>query len=622
MRKNLINCLPIIAQSLGEKFGLDIVMGAQGAATNGKTIFLPALPDDDEKALVLTRGYIDHEAAHVRITDFSVWPSGIEKPFTNIFEDIRIEQDTINRYPGSRQNLYDLVEAVIDQGGFAMPEGEPHPFSIVHNFLLSRLRSKVLGQTALSANSDAWEAHIDKVFPFAFKKTLEDIMSRAAQQQSTADAVSLAKEVLKAMEDHQVEEEKKAEDNPNEEPSDENDSDDEYGEDENAEADSSQSSEQGTSSVGTPGDDGESDESGDEPDADEDADDSVSDNSSADIDGEEEEGQDDTGDAQSSTGGETDSDSPEDSSSAGGENDGDESDQSRDYADALNRALSEWDEQQVDDLGDEVKKLLNEYSTESIRTGQTMVALPEIATDDQCGIPVTKGDVARETQALRVKLASKLRAQRVVNSAPKRTGKRIDTRSIHRLKAGDTRVFRNKQPRELPNTGIAVLLDQSTSMVGDNSLIATKACMAVAMATQGQKGIKTIIGGYSSDLHSRIVPYKEAGSAFRPDRFYAKAQGGTPTAEALWWAAHKLISTHGIQRRIILNITDGYPSDFDEAAKAFSKITELGIEVLSLGIECDVAPSITSKSTFIRSISELPRELFSLLEKELIVAAA
>ena len=69
MKKNpLLGALPIIATLLGQKLGVKVVIGGRQAATDGQVIVLPSLPADGDPSLaVLANGYIDHEAAHIRL---------------------------------------------------------------------------------------------------------------------------------------------------------------------------------------------------------------------------------------------------------------------------------------------------------------------------------------------------------------------------------------------------------------------------------------------------------------------------------------------------------------------------------------------------------------------------
>ena len=79
MRQTLRSALPIVAAALGRKLGVAVrVGGADGAKTDGGVIVLPDLPDGDSALRAVTWGYLAHEAAHVRHTDFAAYARGAE----------------------------------------------------------------------------------------------------------------------------------------------------------------------------------------------------------------------------------------------------------------------------------------------------------------------------------------------------------------------------------------------------------------------------------------------------------------------------------------------------------------------------------------------------------------
>lgn len=97
---------------------LDVRIGGDTAATNGKMVMLPSIPTGvdytaDEVAVV--RGFVDHEAGHGRHTNFSLakrkqWKDKLERfahfmPIANGLEDVRIERHITEEYPGSKRNL-------------------------------------------------------------------------------------------------------------------------------------------------------------------------------------------------------------------------------------------------------------------------------------------------------------------------------------------------------------------------------------------------------------------------------------------------------------------------------------------------------------------------------------
>jgi len=145
--KNLVSALPIVAQALGDQYGVDVVIGGSQACTNGRTIHLPALPPDDAVATLLARGYLDHESGHIRHTDFGALPQDrtpLLRRLANRLEDIRIEQAMGQRYPGVRTNLNRLVRQLVADRNFQVPAVDDHPAAIVCSYVLQRLRAEVL----------------------------------------------------------------------------------------------------------------------------------------------------------------------------------------------------------------------------------------------------------------------------------------------------------------------------------------------------------------------------------------------------------------------------------------------------------------------------------------------
>ena len=102
---DILQCLPLLADILGRSYGVSVEIGGAQAYTDGRTIHLPSLPIKGEPDFInLVRGYIDHEAAHIRHTDFSVLKAANLDPITfNLFiclEDWRVEKKLSAIFPG------------------------------------------------------------------------------------------------------------------------------------------------------------------------------------------------------------------------------------------------------------------------------------------------------------------------------------------------------------------------------------------------------------------------------------------------------------------------------------------------------------------------------------------
>lgn len=117
---HFLRSLPLMASALGRKYGLQVSIGGDRAATNGRHIFLPSLPLDSSPELVaLARAYLDHEAAHVRATNFThirlAKLSALEFHVFNIIEDWRVEKVLGEIFPGCRRNFNWLARHFFDK---------------------------------------------------------------------------------------------------------------------------------------------------------------------------------------------------------------------------------------------------------------------------------------------------------------------------------------------------------------------------------------------------------------------------------------------------------------------------------------------------------------------------
>ncbi len=171
--RSVIDCLPLLAGVLGQAQGLKVEVGGSTAATNGKVITLPDLPmDGSPEFIALVRGYIDHEAAHIRHTDFDVLQqtkiTALEQRLTNIFEDWRVEERQSDLFPGCRQNLHDLIRKQ-----FMTPPAADTDSFLILNWLLLTVRGWVIPDLLPLAAEQA--AVMDQLWP-DLREKLEAIL--------------------------------------------------------------------------------------------------------------------------------------------------------------------------------------------------------------------------------------------------------------------------------------------------------------------------------------------------------------------------------------------------------------------------------------------------------------
>ena len=124
MKSNVFqNALAKTSAVFGRKDDIKVVFAGNEAKTNGSIIQLPALSQgaeiSDDDAAVL-RGYVDHEAGHVRHTNFNVLKRNKKKltgnkllhSTANALEDIWLERRVMGEYHGARTNLRATSERV------------------------------------------------------------------------------------------------------------------------------------------------------------------------------------------------------------------------------------------------------------------------------------------------------------------------------------------------------------------------------------------------------------------------------------------------------------------------------------------------------------------------------
>lgn len=198
MNNIFIRSLPVVAMAMGDKMGVQVRIEGNQAMTDGKTIILPVLPEGDESAWVLARGYLDHEAGHVRHTDFSISEKiPLLKTLANIIEDIRVEQAMGAAYPGCAVNLRNLATLLAGQGSFTP---SPHkPEELLLGWILAHGRGRVLRQGALDPVAGQARDRLVKKIGVELVREIEVLLPQMAQLASTRQAHDLARDILEKL---------------------------------------------------------------------------------------------------------------------------------------------------------------------------------------------------------------------------------------------------------------------------------------------------------------------------------------------------------------------------------------------------------------------------------------
>lgn len=122
MRYGNLECvtLAMVAKAVSLNYNVDVDISGSNAMTYKKqdpntgkesySITIPTVDVLDKQHMRMVRGYLDHEAGHVRVTDFNYLESLRDDPeyvmsFVNIAEDIFVEREMGKRYVGCEKNL-------------------------------------------------------------------------------------------------------------------------------------------------------------------------------------------------------------------------------------------------------------------------------------------------------------------------------------------------------------------------------------------------------------------------------------------------------------------------------------------------------------------------------------
>ncbi|TOP93698.1 MULTISPECIES: VWA domain-containing protein [Vibrio] len=204
MNHPLKNALPIVAAAYGEKFGVKVLIQGQDAFTDGERIVIPTANPDDPHYQQIAWGYLAHEAAHIRHTNFDMVQKASSKPIRkallNIIEDVRIENELAKDYPGTRRSISQVIEYMVDTQQMCVPE-QPEPASNLQAWLLFRLRCHFLGQKALTPLYQAVDERVRQLFPAAAMSRLSAMLTAVPSLGSTGEVLKLVDAIVAMLEE-------------------------------------------------------------------------------------------------------------------------------------------------------------------------------------------------------------------------------------------------------------------------------------------------------------------------------------------------------------------------------------------------------------------------------------
>jgi cobalamin biosynthesis protein CobT len=284
--------------------------------------------------------------------------------------------------------------------------------------------------------------------------------------------------------------------------------------------------------------------------------------------------------------------------------------------------------------GDLFAEVGQRLAAQAAGSSHTQLPVPE----DYAGSPLAGrrqlATVAVESARLRARLQGLVQASRLDRPRSVRRGRRLHPRRLHRVAVGEARVFHQKAPRRAPNTAVHLLVDLSGSMSDEvvrkdgtltwRSTLAQESALALALALTGIPGVTVAATAFPGRAGSpeRVTRMLRPGQSVRDaaGAFLQHPRGGTPLAQALWYAAAELLARRE-QRRLLMVLTDGAPDDAREAARLLTLARAAGIETVGIGIGVEVRQLFVTALT-VHATTDLKDALFGVAEQLLVGAAA
>ena len=547
----------------------------------GECIWIPAFDPERPEQEKVAWGYLSHEAAHVRYTDFDLDYEGsvLRRRLTNLLEDIRIEGEISREYPGAAFSLAEVVQQLVAKGRLGAPKKSDPPVKVLNDSLLAILRFEVLGQKALE--QEAVKAHevMKDCFPRQLLDSLNGLLDKVPDLSSTRDALKLADQLIGLFQNLS-----------------------------NENSGSINSGEEGSSKTENSSGDQKTNSQHSETQDQEDKSDSVS------------------GDDLESDSAEGKGDNPENLSGSDNQavfKNEDASEKAEDLLsqkDSLKQILESSDFDWPEDLFESVAGELESWSCEqsagfSVVTTTPMVDEVVISTEDREAAKDLLWKVKSESARLAAQLTGLIQAKTLTRDRIGKRGMRIEGKRLHRIALDDGRLFKRRSESIEINATVHISLDISASM--DSRMpLAREAVLALIMALKPIKGVRVTASAYPGTVAERVHPIvsgKESDLGVAGTLSALDSHDSTPMATGLWHAVHQICQSNA-ERRLILMITDGAPDidHHDAVVDLVKRCGHSGIDIVGLGISIQLPEELFPKSLMIEQLYQLKSSLFTL----------
>lgn len=558
--------LPLLAGLAARSFGCRLVQDPNcSTASVGKDRVIRITPfkdlaSQDEVDLVV--GKVVHEVIHIAYSDWLALEQATLSPFANnlrnVFEDVWGERRQAREYPGAPGKISKAFEVMQKRGLFGMPEEGLPPQALLFGTLLCGLRTQELGQTMLQASYEAYRAQLESTIGAEPTRKLWEAALAVRDCESTTDAINLAHKIEAMLKEEAEQPESPDSENPGNEEAQDGDGQP----DSNGDA--------GEESVG---------ESGGNP--------------AAEGDPAPAEGQ---GSPQAGNG----SPSP---------GTGEPLPITRAQAQAIRDALDAQDGFGPTDLGDMIGDEMDDSGI-TVSYGQGAGDVLDPNPGKLMPQPERAALIRQRATPVATQLGIRLEAllETLIDSQvyADRSGRKLMRSSLSGIPIGNTRIFRRQEENAGVDTAISMVIDISGSMSSEltDGKPAIEATEETAWA-MGDVLDKFDIPFAITAFGSRTSSIKHFDEDWRTAsrKVWCSLESNTVTHHAIRTTAGELIMQDQ-ERKLLLLVTDGIPSDATNTAVEIREAQRAGIEVAILFIAADepdhFIATLTAANTGIR----------------------
>ena len=196
--------------------------------------------------------------------------------------------------------------------------------------------------------------------------------------------------------------------------------------------------------------------------------------------------------------------------------------------------------------------------------------------------PLSQEDIIlgdRMAVQLASRMSSVLQTRSLVKRGTGSVGTRLDNHRLYRPAVGDARIFRHDIPGRTPDVEIMCLVDTSGSMYGDSISTVNQTAYAIVKATQNIRGCAVGIMSFNTTMES----VKDMHTPVPPVRLTRmEANGGTFLGSALMRVLDCF--TEKARRHVVIILTDGMADDMPILSSALDRAEQNAVEVYGLGI--------------------------------------